>query len=70
MSLSLAEKARAGRRAALCALNARIDGDDDVVSVFEGSFPRRRAVPQFQSVRKAMAARETDLAGMAEPAAA
>lgn len=51
MDLSLADKARAGRRAALSALNARLATDDRVVSIFEGSFPRRGAVPQFHSVR-------------------
>jgi len=56
MQLSLAEKARAGRRAALSALNAKLSRDTRVVSIFEGSLPRRQAVPEFHSVRHAPAA--------------
>jgi len=51
MHSSLADKARAGRRAALSALNARLGTTDRVVSIFEGTLPRRRAVPEFHSVR-------------------
>jgi len=53
MHRSLSEQARAGRRAALSALNARLGTKDRVVSIFEGSFPRRRAIPEFHSVRGA-----------------
>lgn len=51
MHTSLADKARAGRRAALSALNARLGTTDRVVSIFENTLPRRRAVPEFHSVR-------------------
>jgi len=51
MQTSLTDKARAGRRAALSALNARLGTTDRVVSIFEGTLPRRRAIPQFHSVR-------------------
>lgn len=55
MQRSLLEQARAGRRAALSALNARLGTGDRVVSIFEGSFPKRQAVPEFHSVRAAPA---------------
>ncbi len=51
MHSSLAEKARAGRRAALSALNARLAPDNSVVSIFMGTFPHRQAMPEFHSVR-------------------
>ncbi|SMH48065.1 hypothetical protein [Maritimibacter sp. HL-12] len=51
MPRSLADRARARRRTALSALRARIAADDSVISIFEGSFPLRQAVPEFRSVR-------------------
>jgi len=48
----LAEKVRAGRRAALAALNARLAASGNVVSFYEGRFPVRQAVPEFRSVRR------------------
>ncbi|GGD37474.1 hypothetical protein [Sinisalibacter lacisalsi] len=59
MPTSLAEKARARRRGALAALNARFATDEGVVSIFEGSFPKRQAVPEFRSVRGHPDPRET-----------
>ena len=50
-TLSTIDKIRAGRRAALASLNARLDRGGNVVSIFENSFPRRQAVPEFRSVR-------------------
>jgi hypothetical protein len=52
MIRSLADKARARRRAALSALSARLSTDDSVISIFEGSFPHRQAMPEFRSVRR------------------
>jgi hypothetical protein len=52
MTRSLADHARARRRAALSALNARLVADNSVISIFGGSFPRRQAVPEFRSVRR------------------
>lgn len=51
MTFSFADQARARRRAALSALNARLVADDSVISIFGRSFPRRQAVPEFHSVR-------------------
>jgi len=51
MTRLLADHARARRRAALSALNARLVDDDSVISIFGGSFPRRQTVPEFRSVR-------------------
>ena len=41
------EKARAGRRAALTSLHARLGHTDKVVSIFDNAFPQRQAEPQF-----------------------
>lgn len=51
MDRSLSDKARAGRRAALSALNARLNAHRDVVSIFEVGCQNRVAVPEFRSVR-------------------
>jgi len=59
MPRSLADHARARRRAALSTLKARLAADDSVVSIFEGSFSRRQAVPEFRSVRTTSGQRET-----------
>ena len=47
------EMARAGRRAALTSLHARLGNTDKVVSIFDNAFPLRLAEPEFQSVRVA-----------------
>lgn len=59
MPRSLADLARARRRAALSTLKARLAADDSVISIFEGSFPRRQAVPEFHSVRSNVGRLET-----------
>lgn len=48
---TLADKIRAGRRAALASLNARVSDAANVVSIYEDRFPVRRAVPEFHTVR-------------------
>ena len=48
---SILEKARAGRRAALTSLHARLGYTDKVVSIFDNAFPQRLAEPEFHSVR-------------------
>jgi len=48
---ALAEKARAGRRAALTSLHSRLGHPDKVVSIFDNAFPPRQSVPEFHSVR-------------------
>jgi hypothetical protein len=45
------DKARAGRRAALTSLHARLGHTDKVVSIFDNAFPIRAAEPTFHSVR-------------------
>ncbi|GKY86282.1 hypothetical protein [Sinisalibacter aestuarii] len=51
MTMTLADKAREGRRAALAALNARTADDRSVVSIFDRVAHRRQTVPQFHSIR-------------------
>jgi len=48
---SITDKARAGRRAALTSLHARLGHTDKVVSIFDNAFPQRLAEPEFRSVR-------------------
>ena len=50
-STTIIEMARAGRRAALTSLHARLGHTDKVVSIFDNAFPLRQAEPEFQSVR-------------------
>lgn len=45
------EKIRAGRRAALSSLHARLGHTDKVVSIFDNAFPPRVSEPEFHSVR-------------------
>jgi len=45
------DKARAGRRAALTSLHARLGHTDKVVSIFNNAFPLRQAELEFHSVR-------------------
>lgn len=52
---TLANKIRAGRRAALASLSTRVSDAENVVSIFEDRIPARRAVPEFHSVRNAAA---------------
>ncbi len=60
MPLSLIEKARANRRAALASLNAREARSQNVVSIFDGVIQHRKSVPEFHSIRIHMdAARPT-----------
>lgn len=51
MTNLLADKARAGRRAALATLNARLATGANVVSIYQGRMPARRVAPEFHSVR-------------------
>jgi len=54
MTINFAEKARAGRRAALATLNARLArgaNGANVVSIYETRMAPRRSVPEFRSVR-------------------
>lgn len=51
MTVSLADKARANRRAALASLNARIGGSQNVVSIFDQVIQRRQTVPEFRTTR-------------------
>lgn len=53
MTNTIVEKIRAGRRAALASLNTQLAVGENVVSIFESSFPRRQAEPTFHSVRHA-----------------
>jgi hypothetical protein len=55
MTLSLADKARANRRAALASLNARVARSQNVVSIFDRVVQRRQAVPEFHTTRAATA---------------
>lgn len=48
---SITDKARAGRRAALTSLHARLGHSDKVISIFDNAFPLRQAVPEFHSIR-------------------
>ena len=50
---TLAETARAGRRAALTSLHSRLGHTDKVVSIFDNAFPVRAAEPEFRSIRTA-----------------
>lgn len=51
MTITLADKARAGRRAALASLNARIAQSENVVSIYERVLEPRRVVPEFHTIR-------------------
>lgn len=51
MTLSLADKARANRRAALASLNACMVQGENVISIFAGPARRRETVPEFHSIR-------------------
>ena len=53
------EKARAGRRAALTSLHARLGHTDKVVSIFDNAFPQRQAEPEFHSIRAGRVRRST-----------
>ncbi|PIE08408.1 MAG: hypothetical protein CSA74_02900 [Rhodobacterales bacterium] len=45
-TVTILEKARAGRRAALSSLHARLGHTDKVVSIFNNAFPLREAEPE------------------------
>ena len=62
MTLTLADKARANRRAALASLNARVAGSENVVSIFDRIVSPRRSLPEFHSIRSRAA-----LVELAEP---
>lgn len=52
--MTLLEKARAGRIAALASLNTRTESADNVVSIFDfepNPQPRKADTPSFRSVR-------------------
>lgn len=65
MTLSLADKARANRRAALASLNARFAEGENVVSIFDRVISRRQSVPEFHTTRSLDA-----LVAQADPALA
>ncbi len=50
---TILEKARAGRRAALTSLHARLGHTDKVVSIFNNAFPMREPEPETDVIRLA-----------------
>lgn len=48
---TIAEKARAGRRAALTSLHSRLGHTEKVISIFDNAFPIRAAEPEFRTTR-------------------
>lgn len=61
MIMSLADKARANRRAALASLNARVARSQKVVSIFDGVIQTRKVIPEFHSIRVPVETAETSL---------
>ncbi|MGR3365219.1 MAG: hypothetical protein ACU0CY_13690 [Maritimibacter harenae] len=50
--MTLLEKARAGRKAALASLNEKADTDTEMTSIFDFDFePPAKPIPSFTSVR-------------------
>lgn len=52
MTTTLADRARANRRAALATLNTRVAGGQNVVSIFDRVIQRRKTVPEFHTCRR------------------
>ena|GEM_PF-5216618 len=72
MTLSLADKARANRRAALATLNARVGRSQNVVSIFDRVMQPRQTVPEFRTTRghDALAAAALPVLVLRDPVAA